>query len=204
MKTFLKSIFKFIQSIFLQVLLGFVAFTSFEECRITGNMFEVGTYEKEIDYKTTETVGTAIVSGFNGGTIAMGIICSVCLIMIVWLEINKKSKSQLFTNIEILLVIDITNKMEKVKNILINVTFWVVTIVIIGGCIYLMLPGFNRTTNTNSNVLLDNMSSNNKLYGGFVVLIVFVCVFVTVVSVYAYRNYSRIKKYVVRSVSEKV
>jgi hypothetical protein len=41
--------------------------------------------------------------------------------------------------------------MNKVKNKLIDITFGIVTIAILGGCIYLMLPGFNRTTNTNSN-----------------------------------------------------
>ena len=96
MKTFFKflqSIFKFLQSIFLQVILGIVAFASFEECKQLGDRFEAGTYEKGADYNTTETVGTTITSGFNGGTVAMGMICSVCIIMIVWLEINKKSKS---------------------------------------------------------------------------------------------------------------
>lgn len=63
----------------------------------------------------------------------------------------------------------------------------------------------NNTININSsNVLLNNMSSKNNLYAGFVVLIVFVCVFVTAVSIYVYRNHSRIKKYIVRTVSEKV
>lgn len=89
---FFKSIFSFIQSVFLQVILGIIAFVSFEECKELGNSFEVGTYEKAADYNTTETVGTTITSGFNGGTIAMGIICSVCIILIVWLEINKKTK----------------------------------------------------------------------------------------------------------------
>jgi hypothetical protein len=93
MKTIFKSFFNFLQSIFLQVVLGIVAFASFEECKQLGDRFEVGTYEKGADYNTTETVGTTITSGFNGGTVAMGFICSVCIIMIVWLEINKKSKS---------------------------------------------------------------------------------------------------------------
>ena len=62
MKTFLKTFLKFIQSIFLQVILGIVAYISFHE------------------------------ADFNDKLI-MGVICSVCIIMIVWLEINKKSKS---------------------------------------------------------------------------------------------------------------
>lgn len=88
MKTFLRSIFKFLQSIFLQVILGIVAFASFEECKMSGERFEVGTYQVEV----LETVGTSIDSGFNGGALGMGIVCSVCIVMIVWLEINKKSK----------------------------------------------------------------------------------------------------------------
>ena len=92
MITFFKSFFKFLQSIFLQVILGIVGFNAFEQCRIIGHSFEVGTYEKGADYDTTETVGTSIDAGFNGGALAMGIICSVCIIMIVWLEINKQNR----------------------------------------------------------------------------------------------------------------
>lgn len=94
-RQFLNSIFKFLQSIFLQVILGIVGFNAFEQCQIIGHSFEVGTYEKGADYNTTETVGTTITSGFNGGTIAMGIICSICIIMIVWLEINKQNNKVL-------------------------------------------------------------------------------------------------------------
>ena len=36
MKTFFKSFFKFLQSIFLQVILSVVAFASFEECELIG------------------------------------------------------------------------------------------------------------------------------------------------------------------------
>jgi hypothetical protein len=92
MKTFFKSFFKFIQSIFLQVLLGIVAIASFVECRELGYDYQVGTYDKELNYDKIETVGTTITAGFNGGAFAMGIICSVCIIMIVWLEINKQNR----------------------------------------------------------------------------------------------------------------
>ena len=49
MKTFLNSIFKFLQSIFLQVLLGIVAFESYNKSSQLGEMFNsnVGTYEKK-------------------------------------------------------------------------------------------------------------------------------------------------------------
>jgi hypothetical protein len=92
MKTFLKSIFKFIQSIFLQFILSLVAIISWVNCQELGNNSEVGTYEKELGNTLEfETVGTSVGTGFNGGAISMGIICSVCIVMIVWLEINKKS-----------------------------------------------------------------------------------------------------------------
>jgi uncharacterized membrane protein (DUF485 family) len=60
MKTFLK----FLNSIFLQFLLSFVALISW-----------VSSFDSE----------------YIGGSISMGIICSVCIIMIVWIEINKKN-----------------------------------------------------------------------------------------------------------------
>ena len=62
MKTFFRSIFKFLQSIFLQVILGIVALISFDEASSYRSKF------------------------------IMGVICSTCIVMIVWLEINKKSK----------------------------------------------------------------------------------------------------------------
>lgn len=99
MKTFFKSIFKFLQSIFLQLILAIVAIETYDATYRLGSMFnsEVGTYEKKVveDYEqTSQTIGTSIAmdSGYDGGAIAMGIICSVCIVMIVWLEINKKSK----------------------------------------------------------------------------------------------------------------
>ncbi|MBP9847871.1 MAG: hypothetical protein KBC58_00375 [Flavobacterium sp.] len=82
---------KTFKSIFLQLLLGIIAIASWINCHLMGNLSEGGTYYKstEGDY---ETVGTSIDAGFNGGALAMGIICSVCIIMIVWLEINKPNK----------------------------------------------------------------------------------------------------------------
>ena len=65
MKTFFRSIFKFLQSIFLQVILCLAALVAFDEC--SSNDYNVAM------------------------CISMGIICSVCIVMIVWLEINKKA-----------------------------------------------------------------------------------------------------------------
>lgn len=88
----MKTIFKFLQSIFLQLILSVIAIGSFQECQELGSKNEVGTYIKtgEGHY---ETIGTSIDAGYKGGALGMGIICSVCIIMIVWLEINKKLKS---------------------------------------------------------------------------------------------------------------
>lgn len=82
---------KTFKSIFLQLLLSIVAVASWINCQMIGNNADVGTYIKRNDYDREE-VGTSIDAGFNGGALGMGIICSVCIIMIVWLEINKKSK----------------------------------------------------------------------------------------------------------------
>jgi hypothetical protein len=90
--TNMKTFFKFLRSIFLQFLLSIGAIISWINCQEIGNNFIAGTYEKEIDYDKTETVGTSIAAGFNGGSISMGIICCVCIIMIVWIEINKKNR----------------------------------------------------------------------------------------------------------------
>lgn len=88
----MKTFFKFLQSIFLQVILSIVALFSWINCQEIGNRASDGTYYK--NYREQEELtGTSIDAGFNGGALAMGIICSVCIIMIVWLEINKKSKS---------------------------------------------------------------------------------------------------------------
>ena len=83
---------KTFKSIFLQLLLGIVAVASWINCHMIGNHSDVGIYLKRTD-GNNEIVGTNIDAGFNGGAIAMGLICSVSIIMIVWLEINKKSKS---------------------------------------------------------------------------------------------------------------
>lgn len=82
---------KTFKSIFLQLLLGIVAVASWINCHLIGNNSEGGTYLKRTE-DGYESVGTSIDAGFNGGALAMGIICSVCIIMIVWLEINKQNR----------------------------------------------------------------------------------------------------------------
>jgi hypothetical protein len=87
----MKAFFKFLKSIFLQFILAIVAVISWINSNEIGNRTEDGTYYKNYRHRE-ELTGTSIDAGFDGGALAMGIICSVCIIMIVWIEINKKSK----------------------------------------------------------------------------------------------------------------
>ena len=100
MKKFLSSVLCFIKSYFLQALLSVVAFLSFENAYNLGvkTYRSAGTYTKygrdtySVDSVRTGT-DVAVSTGFDGGSLAMGMICCVCIIMIVWIEINKKPKS---------------------------------------------------------------------------------------------------------------
>lgn len=92
----MKTFFKYLQSIFLQFILSLVAIISWVNCQELGNNSEGGVYDREISNAlNSETVETSIEAGFNGGALAMGIICSVCIVMIVWLEIIKQNKKAL-------------------------------------------------------------------------------------------------------------
>ena len=96
MKKFLSSVLSFIKSYFLQALLSVVAFFSFENANYLGERTynQVGTYLKSPRNYDSVRTGTdvAVSTGFDGGSLAMGMICCVCITMIVWIEINKKPK----------------------------------------------------------------------------------------------------------------
>ncbi len=81
----------------MQSLLATVAFYSWYEAQEIGNkeLTDNGTYLKELPNGDYESVGTsvAVSTGYIGGSLAMGLICSVCIIMIVWIEVNKKPQS---------------------------------------------------------------------------------------------------------------
>ena len=101
MKKVLCSILRFIKSYFLQALLSVVAFISFENADNLGSKTyrDIGTYRKYNDIDSVRSgTDVAVSAGYDGGAFAMGLICSVCVIMIVWIEINKKYKPQLFLN----------------------------------------------------------------------------------------------------------
>ena len=57
-------------------------------------MVEDGVAIRQIDELQQITGGAAvdISTGFDGGALSMGLICSVCIIMIVWIEISKAQK----------------------------------------------------------------------------------------------------------------
>lgn len=90
----MKTFFKYLQSIFLQFILSIVAVISWINSNELGNIASEGTYYK--NYREHEELtGTSIDAGFSGGALGMGIICSVSIVMIVWLEINKQNKKAL-------------------------------------------------------------------------------------------------------------
>ena len=99
MKKMLKNLFHLIKSYFLQGLLAFLGIVSFEE--LSALTYQSKTAIGEIGYnylgddweEYTEAVplDVAITSGYNGAAIGMGLVCSVCIVMIVWIEIKKTS-----------------------------------------------------------------------------------------------------------------
>ena len=92
MKNFLSSIFCFLKSHFLQALLSIVAIVSFDNAYYLGIRTFRGSFDPN-NVGGVKAIGTDVSTGFDGGALAMGLVCCVCIIMIVWIEINKKSKA---------------------------------------------------------------------------------------------------------------
>ena len=94
----MKKIIRFIGSYFLQSLLAIVAFSSWEQALYLGGrtLEKSGLLDKNAlnNYGNPNLIATDVdvTAGFDGGALAMGLICCVCIIMIVWIEINKKPK----------------------------------------------------------------------------------------------------------------
>ena len=86
---------KYIKSYLLQTLLALVATLSWLESSSIGNnrasVVEDGVAIRQIDEFQQITGGAAvdISTGFDGGALSMGLICSVCIVMIVWIEVLK-------------------------------------------------------------------------------------------------------------------
>ena len=102
MKKALLKFWAFLNSIYLQSILGFIAFISWDDANHLGNMTR--TFSQVGERLSTslrrggsggsvtpssENVAVAITSGYDGGALAMGLITCACLISIVWLEVNK-------------------------------------------------------------------------------------------------------------------
>lgn len=100
----LKSLFvqltKIFKSYFIQFILTYCAYISWIESSEIGKMVEsndgwiykyIGTKPK-VGYTEIFPTDTAITSGFDGGSLAMGLISCACIIMIVLIEINKRHK----------------------------------------------------------------------------------------------------------------
>ena len=98
MKILTLKFWEFLKSIFLQVLLSYIAFVSWEKVDYFGNKTfrSVGFFDenggRDYDYLKPIATDVDVASGFDGGALAMGLVCCVCIIMIVWTEINKKPK----------------------------------------------------------------------------------------------------------------
>lgn len=110
MKEILLKIWTFLISVYLQMILGFIAFLSWNEAYDFGNkkitFSKIG--ERLSSYggfgrvrggspdvtPASEDVAVAVTSGYDGGALAMGLITCACIIGIVWLEVNKIRKSK--------------------------------------------------------------------------------------------------------------
>tara|TARA_B110000259_G_scaffold152238_1_gene172144 strand:+ start:65 stop:379 length:315 start_codon:yes stop_codon:yes gene_type:complete len=99
MKKVLLKFWAFLNSIYLQSILGFIAFISWDDANHLGNMtrtfsqvgerLSTSLRRGESVTPASENVAVAITSGYDGGALAMGLITCACLISIVWLEVNK-------------------------------------------------------------------------------------------------------------------
>ena len=95
MKKLLLNFWRFLNSIFLQILLSVVGYNSWEMAIELGRETygESGYFNKLMHYQNgaQEYLATDVdvTAGFDGGSLAMGLITCVCIIGVVWLQINK-------------------------------------------------------------------------------------------------------------------
>ena len=89
MKKIFSSVLRFVQSYFLQALLSVIALGASDQAYRFGNRtyWNVGTYKEGFSEIATDI---AVSTGFNGGAISMGLIASMCIFGIVWIEISKQ------------------------------------------------------------------------------------------------------------------
>mgnify|MGYP001055453808 FL=1 len=94
MKKLLLNFWRFLNSIFLQILLTVVGYNSWEMAIELGSETLVGegVFDENWDnYRVTKyiTHDVDVTAGFDGGAIAMGLITCMCIFGIIWLQINK-------------------------------------------------------------------------------------------------------------------
>ena len=95
MKKLLLNFWRFLNSIFLQIILTVVGYNSWEMTIELGSetYWENGYINKLMHYQNgaKEYLATDVdvTAGFDGGAIAMGLITCMCIFGIVWLKINK-------------------------------------------------------------------------------------------------------------------
>jgi hypothetical protein len=91
----MKAAYSFFKSIFLQLILGLVSYFSWKACYDLGfsTHSQTGTYVENTFAEAVKGTDVALSTGYTGGAIAMGAISSICIVMIVWIEVNK-SKSK--------------------------------------------------------------------------------------------------------------
>ena len=85
MKNLIITFWSFFSSRFVQILLLFIAWNSWLEISNLGHSFTDSRINRIGDGHST--------SGFNGGAIAMGLVASICIFGVVWLEIIRTKKA---------------------------------------------------------------------------------------------------------------
>jgi hypothetical protein len=91
----MKKIFKISKSYFLQTLLLTVAIISYLNADEIGRneYSQSGTYlEDRNNRNSIKATSISVSTGYTGGAISMGLICSASIVMIVWIEMNKQRK----------------------------------------------------------------------------------------------------------------
>ena len=94
MKKLLLNFWRFLNSIFLQIILTVVGYNSWEMAIELGSetLLSNGSINTKFrDFKNPNFIptDTDVTAGFDGGAIAMGLITCMCIFGIVWLQINK-------------------------------------------------------------------------------------------------------------------
>lgn len=88
----MKKLIRIVGSYFLQFILAVIAYLSWSESYSFGNRIQQGMLQSRLQRGDRSYSATDVTAGFDGGALAMGLICCVCIIMIVWIEIKKNPK----------------------------------------------------------------------------------------------------------------